>query len=70
MKRVRNLSCQPENGPTGLRDAFYGFEKVEKRSGIVVYLYFKVVADPTLINFVEYRPRVCYWPITHYCHVQ
>ena len=30
MKRVRNLSCQYEKGPRGLRDAFYGFEKVEK----------------------------------------
>ena len=31
--------------PTGLRDAFYGFEKVEKRSCFVIYSYSKTVED-------------------------
>ena len=28
-------------GPKGLSDAFYGCEKVKKRSGFVIYSYFK-----------------------------
>ena len=40
-----DLSFRSVKGPGGLRDAFYGCEKVEKRSCFVIYSYSKTVED-------------------------
>ena len=40
-KRVGKSVTLLVKGPKGLSDAFYGCEKVKKRSGFVIYSYFK-----------------------------